>query len=923
MENQILSPNQQADQWPRSSNLVKGQPEVPQELIAESPPPSLSSILETAFGATITPASAELPSVPEIPVDCSSPLFAAADDDDGSNVPGSGQQHRHLRSSSDPVLPAVPSPTPYHSFDTVLSLTAHSPSVYAPHEGGMGSPEWSLPGLQLVPNQCDARHRKRLLSESDSEHRKKERPRRGNPLRLQQASSSSYRGAEHEGHTSHLPGTSTGQALVEDSALVELASEAATGSDSDIDIIESVSRHSNAGGEGGRDFRGHEDHVCPGSSSAPSSRLAGRAKNVKMAESLPGTSSGIKHKSEPKSKSSRGRRPGVDWPAAPDLQLDCLTSDDDDSSSVELISIEPARANHQQAASSTNSNPNSNPSGSSSSHYHHHHHHHQRSVLSHRGPQSRGGLPAPPAGGSRMARHQPCIGPGGRATFVDLTQSDDESGSSSIHRRRGSPPGSPPHPTHPAFLNGAPSCGSRMFCTAGALPVISHGHHNFHSYTTYGAPAPTSMAQGNSLHGAPRYPSCRYQCPEPPSIPAVHCPVESSESCARTMGTSGSSGDSCRSYRGCFSHLPPPAPPAPPPPLPPPPPNVVISHSHVYPSAASPHMSYLGPAAHAGPHSTVYSPPAAAHNPHHEFQAPTPMFARMNPTHQRLWQAQQRMQEMQRRRMYHHTLYMQRQQEALAVQRMMEAHGQVYLCPPEGPHHMDPTPAEGPVPTTGGTVGSQCSTVSSLTPPIQVASEAVVLDPGVQAEVVIASPSNEPSHAHLHHHIHQHCYHPPPPPRIHHLPSLALGLPHTVTMSQRFPEMYAISTLSDLPHYVPLPHHYMPLLSRHVQDVQDAMRLLDYRRVVVNRGASQGTIERNTFPHKYKKIQRSGVENEDSVEKCTICLSEFEETEDVRRLPCMHLFHIVCVDQWLTTNKRCPICRVDIEEHLKDFGITS
>ena len=62
-------------------------------------------------------------------------------------------------------------------------------------------------------------------------------------------------------------------------------------------------------------------------------------------------------------------------------------------------------------------------------------------------------------------------------------------------------------------------------------------------------------------------------------------------------------------------------------------------------------------------------------------------------------------------------------------------------------------------------------------------------------------------------------------------------------------------------------------------------------------------------------------ESDDEGDKCTICLSEFEDSEDVRRLPCMHLFHTACVDQWLSSNKRCPICRVDIEALLnKDYG---
>lgn len=30
----------------------------------------------------------------------------------------------------------------------------------------------------------------------------------------------------------------------------------------------------------------------------------------------------------------------------------------------------------------------------------------------------------------------------------------------------------------------------------------------------------------------------------------------------------------------------------------------------------------------------------------------------------------------------------------------------------------------------------------------------------------------------------------------------------------------------------------------------------------------------------------------------------------------MHLFHQGCVDQWLATSRKCPICRVDIETQL-------
>ncbi|XP_053956077.1 uncharacterized protein LOC128861728 isoform X2 [Anastrepha ludens] len=121
-------------------------------------------------------------------------------------------------------------------------------------------------------------------------------------------------------------------------------------------------------------------------------------------------------------------------------------------------------------------------------------------------------------------------------------------------------------------------------------------------------------------------------------------------------------------------------------------------------------------------------------------------------------------------------------------------------------------------------------------------------------------------------------------------------------------------------------HHYSPVhleigLSTPLSHI--GPHILIGSAIRPNRGATLEIIERNTLPHKYKRLRRPSESDEDA-EKCAICLSLFEIENDVRRLPCMHLFHTDCVDQWLVTNKHCPICRVDIETHLtKDATTTS
>ncbi|XP_063819210.1 E3 ubiquitin-protein ligase Arkadia-like [Pseudophryne corroboree] len=87
----------------------------------------------------------------------------------------------------------------------------------------------------------------------------------------------------------------------------------------------------------------------------------------------------------------------------------------------------------------------------------------------------------------------------------------------------------------------------------------------------------------------------------------------------------------------------------------------------------------------------------------------------------------------------------------------------------------------------------------------------------------------------------------------------------------------------------------------------------------VNPGASQAIIEMCTYPYKYQKRIVHGAQEREHTneEKCSICISTLEEGENVRRLPCMHLFHRGCVDQWLSTNKKCPNCRLNIEHQLR------
>ncbi|KAH8256493.1 hypothetical protein KR032_011374 [Drosophila birchii] len=50
--------------------------------------------------------------------------------------------------------------------------------------------------------------------------------------------------------------------------------------------------------------------------------------------------------------------------------------------------------------------------------------------------------------------------------------------------------------------------------------------------------------------------------------------------------------------------------------------------------------------------------------------------------------------------------------------------------------------------------------------------------------------------------------------------------------------------------------------------------------------------------------------------ECVICMAEFCVDETVRYLPCMHIYHVNCIDDWLMRSLTCPSCLEPVDAAL-------
>ncbi|XP_061599492.1 E3 ubiquitin-protein ligase Arkadia isoform X1 [Cololabis saira] len=347
-------------------------------------------------------------------------------------------------------------------------------------------------------------------------------------------------------------------------------------------------------------------------------------------------------------------------------------------------------------------------------------------------------------------------------------------------------------------------------------------------------------------------------------------------------------------------------------------PSSACHHSHGNPQLAPqppPHGEFLIPhtfhtplPSHPSGHAVPPAPPPPL-STHHLSTSSAPLAQHLPTDHQTLTHHMPALGPSVQRLHQHEML----QRMEVQRRRMMQHPTRAHERPPPHPHRMHPNYGHGHHIHVPQTMSSHPRQPEQRT----------AWELGIEAGVPVAPYTSGHLHSHLPH------YHTPP--RLQHY---SFPLMHTAISEVTYPHIRYISSR-------------MTGFGRTYEDLLH----LEERLGTVNRGASQGTIERCTYPHKYKKkvLERDidqqltpeawasigknmnatpesrklhGKQeedegaDEDTEEKCTICLSILEEGEDVRRLPCMHLFHQLCVDQWLLTNKKCPICRVDIEAQL-------
>ena len=73
------------------------------------------------------------------------------------------------------------------------------------------------------------------------------------------------------------------------------------------------------------------------------------------------------------------------------------------------------------------------------------------------------------------------------------------------------------------------------------------------------------------------------------------------------------------------------------------------------------------------------------------------------------------------------------------------------------------------------------------------------------------------------------------------------------------------------------------------------------------------------LPHPFK-IEAAEIKKLAKLDKdkCLICQQTYKINSEVLYMPCLHLYHKVCIIRWLIHNDKCPTCKVGYKPEDKE-----
>lgn len=116
---------------------------------------------------------------------------------------------------------------------------------------------------------------------------------------------------------------------------------------------------------------------------------------------------------------------------------------------------------------------------------------------------------------------------------------------------------------------------------------------------------------------------------------------------------------------------------------------------------------------------------------------------------------------------------------------------------------------------------------------------------------------------------------------------------------------------------------YAIVAGKHLSDISIVFYILAYLNIafsIVKTLRKADNTQRNITPRQEEKIKITIVsETIETEEDCSICLEPLNNTE-VYKTKCSHIFHVVCMKNYVNSNKfidvKCPNCREQLFTHI-------